>query len=90
MEADPYYLKDTEGDYYNQYPEFQIWEEGRQAGQDDEARRCIERCALTHQAGRQEVVEWIAVHKFKTQYLEGDIMVAAEDWLEQLKEWGLK
>ena len=28
----PYYLKDTEGDYYNKYPEFQAWEEGKQAG----------------------------------------------------------
>ena len=28
----PYYLKDTQGDYYNQYPEFQVWEEGRLAG----------------------------------------------------------
>ncbi len=28
----PYYLKDTRGDYYNKYPEFQIWEEGRLAG----------------------------------------------------------
>ena len=28
----PYYLKDSSGDYYNQYPEFQTWEEGKQAG----------------------------------------------------------
>ena len=32
MEANPYYLRDGEGNYYNQYPEFQIWEAGRQAG----------------------------------------------------------
>ncbi len=32
MEANPYYLRDSEGNYYNQYPEFQIWEAGRQAG----------------------------------------------------------
>lgn len=32
MEANPYYLKDTNGNYYNQYPEFQIWEEGKHSG----------------------------------------------------------
>ncbi len=32
MEANPYYLKDTEDNYYNKYPEFQIWEDGKKAG----------------------------------------------------------
>ena len=27
----PYHLKDTEGNYYNQYPEFAIFEDARQA-----------------------------------------------------------
>ena len=32
MEANPYYLRDTDGGYYNKYPEFEVYEEGRRAG----------------------------------------------------------
>ena len=30
--GNPYHLSDTDGGVYNQYPEFQIWEDGRKAG----------------------------------------------------------
>ncbi len=30
--TNPYYHRDTDGNYYNEYPAFQIWEDGRQEG----------------------------------------------------------
>ncbi len=32
MEANPYYRKEIDGGFYNKYPEFQIWEDGKRAG----------------------------------------------------------
>ncbi len=32
MKANPYYLKDLDGGFYNKYPEFQVWEDGYKAG----------------------------------------------------------
>ncbi len=32
MKVNPYYLKDIDGEYYNKYPEFQIWENAYKAG----------------------------------------------------------
>ena len=29
--TNPYYLQDTEGGFYNKYPEFQVYEDGKQA-----------------------------------------------------------
>lgn len=31
LETNPYYLRDVDGDYYNKYPEFEIFEAGKQA-----------------------------------------------------------
>ena len=41
----------------------------------------------SYKAGINEVVKWIEEHKYKTRYLEGDIMVSVEDWQTQLKDW---
>jgi len=30
----------------------------------------------------REVVEWVETHRYKTKYLEGDVMIAAEEYQE--------
>ena len=32
--TNPHFLRDTDGNYYNKYPEFQIYEEAKQAQRD--------------------------------------------------------
>ena len=67
MEANPYYLKDTEGGYYNKYPEFAVWEEGHQAGEKQGYEKGYNKALAQladmteecKQMGRKEVVEWI-------------------------------
>ena len=31
IESNPYYLQDSDGDHYNKYPEFQVYQDGKQA-----------------------------------------------------------
>ena len=30
----------------------------------------------------REVVEWVETHRYKARYLEGDVMIPAEEWQE--------
>jgi len=41
------------------------------------------------QAGIREVVEWVEEKRYKTSRLEGDVMLASEDWQAFLKEHGI-
>ncbi len=43
----PYYLQDSSGAFYNKYPEFQIWEEGKQAVLSHLASQAPEEALLT-------------------------------------------
>jgi len=80
MKTNPYYLKDTDGGYYNKYPEFAIYEEGKQAGIELEIEHSAELCARYIDDARKEVVEWVK------QYHGLDF----EEAKTQLKKWGIK
>ena len=38
LSDNPYLLKDTDGDYYNKYPEFEVYEQGKLAQRDADQR----------------------------------------------------
>ncbi len=49
--GNPYFLKDINGGYYNKYPEFQIWEDGRKAGIREEQKRMTKALRELHKQG---------------------------------------
>ncbi len=76
MEANPFYLKDSDGGYYNKYPEFQIWEDGRKEGfiegQSDKGHNeaILRTVTEAKKEGMREVVEFV-----KSQvYIDNDML----------------
>jgi hypothetical protein len=85
QKGNPYYLKDTNGYYYNQYPEFQIWEDAFAAGQASGNSPCAWENAF--QAGRKsrdgEIEELQA--KLDSEYCE-----IKSEMLQQAKQEGIQ